>query len=336
MKNLQSAMVQLNPEVGKTSCQTKNKEPIESGTECTAGGRFSSCTGVGFLMGNSTSVAETGATGGLSVAAEFSNRKELVTSALPVGARFTSVGEREKSLAFKQEILFAYCPFYEKLQFLICCLHMKVPNPGRLHNLLWLKNHPSSTESNIDLNVIPSADLSSIAYQLKLTLDSEKNAAINAGFFPLMKCCSCKPRRTNVHRCVPEQAHCTGKQDKVDFVVVHIDEIHDLHGWSFEQNNSVSFFPIDCLATIWFKIKTHRAIEDRLSAAEILQSLDDFSLPLVVDTMKNEANLNYGGLPERMCVVLDGEVKYIGGIGPYDFNIEEMITYLEKIVNCSY
>ncbi|CAK8691616.1 unnamed protein product [Clavelina lepadiformis] len=85
-----------------------------------------------------------------------------------------------------------------------------------------------------------------------------------------------------------------------------------------------------------FKIKTHCAIEDRLSAAEILQSLDDFSLPLVVDTMKKEANLHYGGLPERMCVVLDGEVKYIGGIGPYNFNIEEMITYLEKIVNCSY
>ncbi|CAK8691601.1 unnamed protein product [Clavelina lepadiformis] len=85
-----------------------------------------------------------------------------------------------------------------------------------------------------------------------------------------------------------------------------------------------------------FKIKTHRAIEDRLSAAEILKSLDDFSLPLVVDTMKKEANLHYGGLPERMCVVLDGEVKYIGGIRPYNFNIEEMITYLEKIVNCSY
>ncbi|CAK8691521.1 unnamed protein product [Clavelina lepadiformis] len=100
--------------------------------------------------------------------------------------------------------------------------------------------------------------------------------------------------------------------------------------------NSVSFFPIDCLAIIRFKIKTHRAIEDRLSAAEILQSLDNFSLPLMVDTMKNEANLNYGGLPERMCVVLDGEVKYIGGIGPYNFNIEEMITYLGKIVNCSY
>ncbi|CAK8691547.1 thyroxine 5'-deiodinase-like [Clavelina lepadiformis] len=110
-------------------------------------------------------------------------------------------------------------------------------------------------------------------------------------------------------------------RDRVDFVVVHIDEIHALDGWSFEQ--------------IKFKIKTHRAIEDRLPAAEILQSLDDFSLPLVVDTMKNEANLNYGGLPEQMCVVLDGEVKYIGGIGPYNYNIEEMITYLENIVKFS-
>ncbi|CAK8691575.1 unnamed protein product [Clavelina lepadiformis] len=110
--------------------------------------------------------------------------------------------------------------------------------------------------------------------------------------------------------------------DRVDFVVVYIDEIHALDSWSFEQNK--------------FKIKTHRAIEDRLSAAEILQSLDDFSLPLVVDTMKNEANPNYRGLPERMCVVLDGEVKYISGIGSYNFNIEEMITYLGKVVNCSY
>ncbi|CAK8691515.1 unnamed protein product [Clavelina lepadiformis] len=81
-------------------------------------------------------------------------------------------------------------------------------------------------------------------------------------------------------------------KDMVDCVVVYIDEIHALDGWSCEQNKALQFFSNK------FKIKTHRAIEDHLSAAELLQSLDDFSLPLVVDTMKNEANLNYGGLPK--------------------------------------
>ena len=46
---------------------------------------------------------------------------------------------------------------------------MKIPTPGRFWNLLWLKTiHPSLTESEIDLIVICSGDLSSIAYQVGL------------------------------------------------------------------------------------------------------------------------------------------------------------------------
>ena len=57
-----------------------------------------------------------------------------------------------------------------------------------------------------------------------------------------------------------------------------------------------------------------------------------FQFQLVVDTMKNEANLAYGAIPERMAIVHNSHIKYIGGVGPYDFNVHEAKEYMQKIL----
>ena len=46
--------------------------------------------------------------------------------------------------------------------------------------------------------------------------------------------------------------------------------------------------------------------------------------------MSDEANLDFGALPERLFIIKDGVVEYVGGIGPLLFNPKEVREWLHK------
>ena len=46
--------------------------------------------------------------------------------------------------------------------------------------------------------------------------------------------------------------------------------------------------------------------------------------------MDDRANKAFAALPERIYVVLDGRIAYQGGLGPFDYKIEEVEKYLAK------
>ena len=46
--------------------------------------------------------------------------------------------------------------------------------------------------------------------------------------------------------------------------------------------------------------------------------------------MDDRANHAFAALPERIYVVLDGRIAYQGGLGPFDYKIEEVEEYLSK------
>jgi len=48
----------------------------------------------------------------------------------------------------------------------------------------------------------------------------------------------------------------------------------------------------------------------------------------VIDTMDNDANKAYVAEPERLYVVSEGRVVYVGGIGPYFYNFIEAKEFL--------
>ena len=50
---------------------------------------------------------------------------------------------------------------------------------------------------------------------------------------------------------------------------------------------------------------------------------------LTVDMMDNKASVSYAALPERLYVVLDGEIIYEGGQGPFDYHLEEVESLLK-------
>ena len=104
----------------------------------------------------------------------------------------------------------------------------------------------------------------------------------------------------------------------VDFLVVYIEEAHSLEEWSLPNN----------------KYKLHQAVsvQDRISAAKMLDSDEELSCPILIDDMKNEALTAYGALPERLYILYNDKVAYEGDRGPMFYNLEEMKKVLDSLL----
>ena len=77
----------------------------------------------------------------------------------------------------------------------------------------------------------------------------------------------------------------------------------------------------------------HRYIPCRRNAALKLKTKAGRFLegcPILVDAMDDRANLAFAALPERLYVILDGKVVLQGGLGPFNYNIEEVEHFLEN------
>jgi len=103
---------------------------------------------------------------------------------------------------------------------------------------------------------------------------------------------------------------------KATFLTVYVQEAHPAEEEHFKSQA--------------FNIKTHKNLEDRLSAAKSLLSRETLPGPFLVDNMKDEACNSYGALPERLYVILDGKIVYQGGPGPIDYDPDELNSWLEK------
>ena len=55
----------------------------------------------------------------------------------------------------------------------------------------------------------------------------------------------------------------------------------------------------------------------------------------MIDTMSNTASLEYGAMPERLFVILDGEVVYCGARGPDGYKVNELREWLENFTGKS-
>ncbi|KAL7862431.1 hypothetical protein SRHO_G00138720 [Serrasalmus rhombeus] len=81
-----------------------------------------------------------------------------------------------------------------------------------------------------------------------------------------------------------------------------------------------------------FEVRKHRNLEERVTAARKLVEL--FSLPpqcqLVADCMDNNANVAYGVSYERVCIVQKKKIAYLGGKGPFYYNLKDVQRWLEQ------
>ena len=100
-----------------------------------------------------------------------------------------------------------------------------------------------------------------------------------------------------------------------DFVTIYITEAHATDGWHFAKNP--------------YAIRNHKNMKDRLAAVKML-NVKQPAGQLVVDTMSDDACKRYGAYPERLCIVMDGVVKYYGGQGPMLYRPAEVERWLKE------
>jgi len=111
-----------------------------------------------------------------------------------------------------------------------------------------------------------------------------------------------------------------------DFVTIYIAEAHPADRGHFKAGaDGGQFGQIDTA--------THTSLQDRINAAlKLKEKAASFleGCPIMVDPMDDRANKAFAALPERIYVVLDGRIAYQGGLGPFDYKIEEVENYLAK------
>lgn len=68
-------------------------------------------------------------------------------------------------------------------------------------------------------------------------------------------------------------------------------------------------------------------MEDRLQAAQMLAALDPL-VPIVVDSLDNQALSAYASFPERLYIVQEGRITYEGHVGPVGYDLKELRHWL--------
>ena len=119
----------------------------------------------------------------------------------------------------------------------------------------------------------------------------------------------------------------------VDFAIVYIAEAHPTDGWMYPAVEQFAYR------------KQHTQLEDRMVAARVLRAklretelaalsavAGGVPVPVFADAMNDAASLAFGALPERLAIVLDGQVRFIGGKGPEDYSMDHAAAALRALV----
>ena len=53
---------------------------------------------------------------------------------------------------------------------------------------------------------------------------------------------------------------------------------------------------------------------------------------ILVDEMDNRASIGFGAMPERLAVVFDGKLQWIGGGGPSNYSVDDLENYLSTLM----
>ena len=73
--------------------------------------------------------------------------------------------------------------------------------------------------------------------------------------------------------------------------------------------------------------------DERAEVAAACMLRHNFSFPMLMDNMENEAEEKYMSWPDRLYLIdSDGKIAYQGGMGPLYFDVDEFEQELRKLV----
>ncbi|CAG0878504.1 unnamed protein product [Darwinula stevensoni] len=78
------------------------------------------------------------------------------------------------------------------------------------------------------------------------------------------------------------------------------------------------------------RILVFGTLEDRIQAANYLKSVEDLPCPLLVDDITDEANSAFAAQPERLAIILNGTIQYLGGPGTFNYKVTDIEDWLQQ------
>ena len=103
-----------------------------------------------------------------------------------------------------------------------------------------------------------------------------------------------------------------------EFAFVYISEAHPVDGWKIENNPNM--------------IHRHRSTSERVRAATRWRDSLPCELgpcPVYVDGIDNTVSLNFEARPDRLAVLRQGELVFLGGHGPSKYSVAAVDKWLQ-------
>lgn len=114
-------------------------------------------------------------------------------------------------------------------------------------------------------------------------------------------------------------------KDRMHFYIVYIREAHPHEGWRVPNNliEDVNYF----------EPKTD---EERTEVAHACQLHLDLHMPMLVDSIDNDVDEKYVGLPMRLFLVdADGKIAFAGKKGPFGWDDEAFETSVKQVLGAA-
>ncbi len=117
--------------------------------------------------------------------------------------------------------------------------------------------------------------------------------------------------------------YCVGGDKAVARLLhIYIEEAHAVDEWILPESVVMKSGEVA-------DIKAHVTLADRTAAARLLVKNRSVLGEMMCDSMEDNVSDRYGAWPERLYILIDGVIVYQGGIGPFDYKLAEVQTWLE-------
>ena len=111
-------------------------------------------------------------------------------------------------------------------------------------------------------------------------------------------------------------------KNQVQFYIVYIREAHPHDGWRVPNNliENINYYE-------------PTTDEERTEVASACQIGLDLQMPMLVDSIDNDVDNKYVGLPMRMFLVdTDGKIAFAGDKGPFGWDDDAFEETLKKVI----
>ncbi len=111
-------------------------------------------------------------------------------------------------------------------------------------------------------------------------------------------------------------------KDRVQFYLIYIREAHPSNGWQVPNNLIEDILVVE-----------PGTDAERTEVASACQIALDLHMPMLIDSIENDIDINYVGLPMRQFLIdADGKIVYHGAKGPFGWDDEAFEESLKELL----